>query len=110
MRPDPIFWGMDRSLPVPAPLSADPAPEIAALAERWKRANGPVIALLNRLGGSIESQLSGVVFVSLPRRIAKSGERERFSCKSSETVSRETPRRLANSVCESASVGRTSSR
>jgi hypothetical protein len=58
MRPDPIFWGMDRSLPVPAPLSADPAPEIAALAERWKRANGPVIALLNRLGGSIESQLS----------------------------------------------------
>ncbi|MBE2274976.1 MAG: EcsC family protein [Rhodobacteraceae bacterium] len=49
---------MDRSLPVPAPLSADPAPEIAALAERWKRANGPVIALLNRLGGSIESQLS----------------------------------------------------
>jgi hypothetical protein len=39
------------SLPVPF---ADPAPEIAALAEAWRRANGPVMSLANRLGGDLE--------------------------------------------------------
>lgn len=42
------------ALPVP---HADPAPDIARLAARFRRANGPVIALLNRLGGQIEEQL-----------------------------------------------------
>ncbi len=50
---------MDQTLPaLPATLPPDPAPEIAALAQRWKRANGPVIALVNRLGGSLEGQLA----------------------------------------------------
>lgn len=48
----------------PAPASAlpalarpDPGPEIARLAARWRRANGPLIALMNRLGGQLERQL-----------------------------------------------------
>lgn len=32
--------------------------EIAALARRYRRANGPVMRLVNRLGGSLESQLA----------------------------------------------------
>ncbi|WP_395542783.1 EcsC family protein [Neotabrizicola sp. sgz301269] len=43
---------------LPVPLPPDPAPEIAALARRWKRANGPVMALVTRMGGALESQLS----------------------------------------------------
>lgn len=50
---------MDQPLPaLPAFPTSDPAPEIAALAARWKRANGPVISLVNRLGGSLEGQLA----------------------------------------------------
>lgn len=41
------------------PIS-DLSPEIAALAARYRRANGPVIALVNRLGGSLEKQLVAV--------------------------------------------------
>jgi hypothetical protein len=43
---------------LPAALPPDPAPEIAALARRWRRANGPVMALVTRMGGALESQLS----------------------------------------------------
>jgi hypothetical protein len=39
-------------------LPEDPGPAIAALARRYRRAGGPVIALLNRLGGRIEGQLA----------------------------------------------------
>ncbi|QYK41246.1 MAG: EcsC family protein [Paracoccaceae bacterium] len=38
----------------------DPAPEIARLAARYRRANGPVMALMNRLGGQVEDQLSNL--------------------------------------------------
>lgn len=41
-------------------LRADPGPEIAALAARFRRANGPVIALMNRLGGRLEDQMGGL--------------------------------------------------
>ncbi len=46
---------MDQSLPA---LSPDPAAEIAALARRYRRANGPVISLVTKLGGSFEKQLA----------------------------------------------------
>ncbi|MCB6178671.1 EcsC family protein [Rhodobacter sp. Har01] len=50
---------MDQTLPaLPAALPPDPSPEIAALAARWKRANGPVMALVNRLGGTLEGQFT----------------------------------------------------
>lgn len=45
---------MPAALPV---AHADPAPDIARLAARFRRANGPVIALMTRLGGRIEDQL-----------------------------------------------------
>lgn len=48
----------DRSLALPQPLPPDPAPEIAALARRWKAANGPVLALVTRLGGALEGQFA----------------------------------------------------
>lgn len=47
---------MDQNLPV-AP-SPDLAAEVSDLALRYKRANGPVIRLVNRLGLTLESQLS----------------------------------------------------
>lgn len=47
---------MDQNIPATSDLSA----QVAELARRYKRANGPVIRLVNRLGGSIESQLSAV--------------------------------------------------
>ncbi|MBA3909423.1 MAG: staphylolytic protease PREPROENZYME LASA [Rhodobacter sp.] len=42
----------------PIALQSDPGDEIAALALRYRRANGPVMRLVNRLGGSLESQLA----------------------------------------------------
>ena len=42
------------TLPV---LHDDLAPQIAVLAQRYRRANGPVVALLNRFGGQIEAAL-----------------------------------------------------
>ncbi len=39
-------------------LHDDLAPQIAALAQRYRRANGPVVALLNRFGGQIEHALA----------------------------------------------------
>ncbi|HEX9856794.1 MAG TPA: EcsC family protein, partial [Paracoccaceae bacterium] len=46
---------MENTLPVPAD---DPAAEIARLALRYRRAGGPLIALMNRLGGRIEAQMA----------------------------------------------------
>jgi hypothetical protein len=45
---------------LPVPATADPALEIAALAHRWRRAGGPVIALLNRIGGQMEGALAAL--------------------------------------------------
>ncbi|WP_431301267.1 EcsC family protein [Tabrizicola sp. BL-A-41-H6] len=64
---------MDQVPAVPA-VVADPAPQIAALAVRFKRANGPVMRLVNRLGGSIESKL-GLVPAPIRGRIEQVTER-----------------------------------
>jgi hypothetical protein len=47
---------MTQTLPAVVTPSLDEA--IATLARRYKRANGPVMQLMNRLGGSLETQLS----------------------------------------------------
>jgi hypothetical protein len=39
-------------------LHADPAPEIARLAARYRRSNGPLMALMTKLGGGIEEQMA----------------------------------------------------
>ena len=56
------------SLPAPRPLVLDP--EIADLALAYRRANGPLIALVNRLGGGMEKQLG-----LLPDRVRAEIER-----------------------------------
>lgn len=43
---------------LPVPTEPALAHEIAALAARYRRANGPVISIVNRLGGSLESQMA----------------------------------------------------
>ena len=40
--------------------SPDLSAQVADLARRYKRANGPVIRLVNRLGGTLENQLSSL--------------------------------------------------
>ncbi len=45
---------MNNALPVPYQT---PVPEIAALAARYRRANGPVMSLMNRFGGQVEAQM-----------------------------------------------------
>jgi hypothetical protein len=47
---------MDQTLPTTPDLST----QVAELARRYKRANGPVIRLVNRLGASLENQLSAL--------------------------------------------------
>lgn len=47
---------MDRTLPALA--GSDLAGEIETLARRYRRANGPVMRAVTRLGGSLESQMS----------------------------------------------------
>lgn len=49
---------MDQNLPSAA--TADLSTQVADLARRYKRANGPVIRLVNRLGTTLESQLSAL--------------------------------------------------
>ncbi|PZR00285.1 MAG: staphylolytic protease PREPROENZYME LASA [Cereibacter sphaeroides] len=52
---------MEQTLPVSLPVvRPDPGREIALLAKRFRRANGPVIGLMNRLGGGIESRLAAL--------------------------------------------------
>ena len=55
---------MDQTLP--SISTTDLAAAVAPLAHRYKRANGPVIRLVNRLGSSLESQLSALPDV-IPR-------------------------------------------
>lgn len=43
---------------LPAPMTPDMTGEIDALARRYRRANGPVMTLVTRLGGSLESQMA----------------------------------------------------
>lgn len=59
-RKPPISSGMDplRIDPVTVLSPGDVAPEILDLAARYRRANGPVISLVNRLGGTLEKQLA----------------------------------------------------
>jgi hypothetical protein len=47
---------MDQMLPVP--VASDPITQIADLAQRYRRANGPVMRLVNRVGNTLESQLA----------------------------------------------------
>lgn len=51
---------MDQTLPtvIPSDPTTDLASEIAALARRYQRANGPVMRLVNRVGNTLESQLA----------------------------------------------------
>jgi hypothetical protein len=43
---------------VPAIAPSALAPQIAALAARYRRANGPVMGVVNRLGGTLEKQMN----------------------------------------------------
>ena len=72
----PISLVMDQNLPVAA--APDLATEVAELARRYKRANGPVIRLVNRLGLTLESQLS-----LLPEGVR--GQLERLTAQALET-------------------------
>ena len=42
---------------LPLPLS-DVDLQVSGLAVRYRRANGPVMTLMNRIGGSLEGQLT----------------------------------------------------
>ena len=53
--------GMNKTAAAPLPaVRDDPSAEIARLAARYRRANGPVISLMNRIGGRIEDRLGGL--------------------------------------------------
>lgn len=67
---------MDQKLPVSS--STDLTAEVADLARRYKRANGPVMRLVNRLGGTLEGQLS-----ALPDGVR--GQIERLTAQALET-------------------------
>ena len=67
---------MDQKLPVA--VTSDLATEVAELARRYKRANGPVIRLVNRLGITLENQLS-----MLPDGVR--GQLERLTAQALET-------------------------
>ena len=49
---------MDQTLP--ADIIPDPTNEIVELARRYRRANGPIMRLVNRVGNTLESQLAVV--------------------------------------------------
>ncbi len=55
---------MDRTHPALPAVLDDPAPDIARLALRFRRANGPVMKLMNRLGGRAED-----AFAALPAEV-----------------------------------------
>jgi hypothetical protein len=62
---------MNRSVTAPLPaVRDDPSAEIALLAARYRRANGPVISLMNRLGGRVEDRL-GVLPPEVRARIER---------------------------------------
>ncbi len=62
---------MSDALPM---IVTDPAPEIEALARRYRRAGGPVVAVMTRLGGRIETHLAALP-VGLRTRIGEATER-----------------------------------
>lgn len=65
----PISLGMDQKTPPPpALLPEDATEDIVALARRWKRANGPIMATLNRFGGTLEHQM-GLIPAAVRNRI-----------------------------------------
>lgn len=43
---------------LPTPLAPDPGPEIAQLAQRQRRANGPLMRIITKFGGTIEEQMA----------------------------------------------------
>lgn len=43
---------------LPVPITPDFRAEVDALARRYRQANGPVMALVNKLGGSLEKQMA----------------------------------------------------
>lgn len=45
---------------LPAIAAPDRSAEIRALARRYRRANGPVMAIVNRLGGAVEGRLAAL--------------------------------------------------
>ncbi|MBC2837275.1 EcsC family protein [Paragemmobacter straminiformis] len=51
---------MDAEINLPAIAAPDRSAEIAALARRYRRANGPVMGLVNRLGGSLEARMESL--------------------------------------------------
>lgn len=51
---------MENDTPALPAIIEDPAPEIARLALQYRRANGPVITLVNRLGLRLEEQVQGL--------------------------------------------------
>lgn len=51
---------MSASANLPAIAAPDRKAELAALAIRYRRANGPVMALVNRLGGTLEGRLAAL--------------------------------------------------
>ena len=53
----PTFYAMET---LPAIAAPDRRAEIKALARRYRRANGPVMALVNRVGGRLEDRLDGL--------------------------------------------------
>lgn len=73
---------------LPALRPDDPQAEIAALARRWRRAGGPVISVLNRVGGQLEEvvgalppglreRIDGIVRAGLDRSLALAVEGRR---------------------------------
>ncbi|MGB4825848.1 MAG: hypothetical protein WBP18_00985, partial [Paracoccaceae bacterium] len=52
------------------PDPADLSSEIAALARRYRRANGPVMSLVTKLGGSLEARVS-LIPAALRARIGR---------------------------------------
>ncbi|MEY4984988.1 MAG: hypothetical protein RIR62_3254 [Pseudomonadota bacterium] len=59
-RAPPHLCAMSASPNLPAIAAPDRKAELAALATRYRRANGPVMALVHRLGGSLEDRLSAL--------------------------------------------------
>lgn len=67
----PHILGMENtSLPVLVAPEAALAAEITALARRYRRANGPAIAVITKLGGGLEKQMAAIP-ASVQVRIAK---------------------------------------
>ena len=60
----------DVTYPLPSLLNPDPGPEIAVLAARQLRANGPLMRAINKFGGKLEGQMA-----HLPKGLRRQIER-----------------------------------